>query len=159
MSGANSVASTMTVIIASPSAAFGLRTSSLAKPSLPPRAAFAEAAAGLGAMTSMLAMSGGAHARVENDVETVHREVREQHEPGDEEQESLRERVVVAERRLLQREPDTRVAEDVLDDDEAADGGAEQRRERGQRRQDRVPRGVAGHDVRGADPLGTREQD
>ena len=36
---------------------------------------------------------------------------------------ALRQRVVAAERRLLQREAGARIAEDELDEDEAADGG------------------------------------
>ena len=52
----------------------------------------------------------------------------------------LRERVVVAEHRLLQRVAGARVAEDVLDEDEAADRARELRGEAVERRQDRVAR-------------------
>ena len=84
-----------------------------------------------------------AHARVEDEVEQVHDEVRDDHADREHQQQALRERVVAAERRLLQREAGARVAEDELDEDEAADGGRELRGEAVERRQDGVAAGVA----------------
>ena len=86
--------------------------------------------------------SGVPDPRVEDDVDAVHDEVGEEDGEREHEQQRLHERVVVAERRLLDREPDARIAEDDLDEDEAADGAREERREAGQRREDRVPRRV-----------------
>ena len=69
-----------------------------------------------------------AHARVEDDVEEVHDQVRGEDADGEDEQQRLRERIVGAERGLLEGQADARIAEDELDEDEAADGGAELRR-------------------------------
>ena len=77
--------------------------------------------------------SGAPHARVEDDVEDVHDEVRDEDADGEEEQQRLRQRVVGAERRLLERQAGAGIAEDVLDEDQAADGRAELGGEAGQR--------------------------
>ena len=76
----------------------------------------------------------------------------------EDEQERLHERVVVAERRLLDREPDAGVAEDDLDEDEPADGAREEGGEAGQRRQDRVAGRVAGHHLAVLEALGVRHR-
>ena len=64
------------------------------------------------------------------------------------------ERIVGAERGLLQRQADARVAEHELDEDETADRGAELGGEAGQRRQDRVPARVHRHHAPVAETLG-----
>ena len=73
---------------------------------------------------------------------------------GEHQQQPLRERVVAAERGLLQREARARVAEDELDEDEAADGGRELRGEAVERREDGVAPGVARHHAPVAQALG-----
>ena len=73
-------------------------------------------------------------------------------------QDRLRERVVVPEHRLLQRQADARVAEDVLDEDEPADRAREERGEAVQRRQDRVPPRVPRHHAAVAQPLRVRHR-
>ena len=61
------------------------------------------------------------HAWIEDEVEDVHDEVRDDRAEREDEQQRLRQRVVVAERRLLQRVAGARIAEDELDEDDAAD--------------------------------------
>ena len=68
------------------------------------------------------ATSAGPHPRVEDEVEQVHDEVRGDHAEREDEQQALGQRVVVAEHRLLQRQARAGVAEDELDEDDAADG-------------------------------------
>ena len=80
------------------------------------------------------------HPRIEDEVEQVHDEVRDDRAEREDEQERLRQRVVVAERGLLQRVAGTGIAEDELDEDDAADRGRELCGEAVERRQDRVPR-------------------
>src|SRR4029079_17290937 len=59
---------------------------------------------------------GGPHARVRDEVEHVHDEVRRDHAEREHEQQRLRQRVVVPESRLLERQPRTGVREDELDE-------------------------------------------
>src|SRR5436189_1667668 len=63
--------------------------------------------------------SGRAQPRVEDEVEDVHDEVGEDHADREDDEERLREGVVVSEHGLLQGVAGARVAEDVLDEDEA----------------------------------------
>ena len=80
-------------------------------------------------------------ARVEDEVEDVHEQVRHDHADGEHDEQRLRERVVVAEHRLLQRQAGARVAEDVLDEDEARRPAlANSAANPFERRQDRVSR-------------------
>ena len=58
----------------------------------------------------------------------VDEEVRHDRADGEDEQQRLRQRQVVAERSLLQRVAGAGVAEDELDEDDAADRGRELRR-------------------------------
>ena len=77
--------------------------------------------------------SGRSHARVEDDVEDVHDEVGDEDADGEEQQQRLRQRVVGAERRLLERQAGAGVAEDELDEDQPADGRSELGGEAGER--------------------------
>ena len=81
------------------------------------------------------------------------------HAEREDEQQRLRQRVVVAERRLLQRQARARVAEDVLDEHEPADRAGELRGEPVQRRQDRVAAGVTRHHAPVAQALRLRHRD
>ena len=96
--------------------------------------------------------------RVEDEVEHVHDQVRDDHADGEHDEERLRERVVVAEHGLLQREAGAGVAEDELDEDEAADRAREQRGEAVERRQDRVAARVARHHAPVAEALRVRHR-
>src|SRR5205823_3962570 len=100
----------------------------------------------------------GPYSRIEDEVEQVHDEVRDDRTEREHEQQRLRQRVVVAERRLLERVPGTGIAEDELDEDHAADRGRELRGEAVQRRQDRVARRVPRHDAAVAEALGVRHR-
>src|SRR6186997_1459824 len=81
--------------------------------------------------------------RVEDEVEEVHDQVGEDHADGENDQDSLGERVVVPEHGLLEREADARIAEDELDEDEPAYGAGEEGRKAVQRGKDGVPSRVA----------------
>src|SRR5207248_3894388 len=73
------------------------------------------------------APSARTQARVEDEVEDVHDQVGDDHADREHDEDRLRERVVVAQHRGLQRVAGAGVAEDVLDEHEAADRAREQR--------------------------------
>src|SRR3954452_17454810 len=164
--GAISAMSTTNATIARPVHDFGLRSRSTSHPGTRsrPRRMVAGTAAGrssergwseIGSTCDISRRtSARAQSRVEDEVEDVHDQVRADHADREDDEERLRERVVVAEHRLLERVAGARIAEDVLDEDEAADGAREQRGESVQRRQDRVAASVARHHSTVAQSLG-----
>ena len=130
ISGAISAMTTTNATITRPVHDFGLRSRSTSQPGTlqPARAGAAPRRGQIERDRVESASSAGAQARVEDEVEDVHDQVRDDHADGEHDEQRLRERIVVAEHRLLERVAGARVAEDVLDEDEPADGAREQRR-------------------------------
>src|SRR3954464_13013282 len=149
ISGAINAITMTNASIARPVHDLGLRTSSSSQPGILNRPRRRGIAAGgssaIGSSCVISSPSARPQPWVEDEVEHVHDQVREDHAHGQHDEERLGERIVVAEHRLLERVAGTGVAEDVLDEDESADGAREQRREPVERRQDRVAPGVARH--------------
>src|SRR5579862_6922130 len=130
MSGEMTASSAMPSTIARPTRPFGFFSSSTSHAgALMPRRDAAGAERGengcCGSSTWTWLMSRGAHARVEDEVQEIGEEHRDDRADGEDEQERLRERVVVSERCLLQRVSGAGIAEDELHEDHAADGGRE----------------------------------
>src|SRR6266542_164882 len=171
ISGAISAMKTTNPTIASPVHDFGLRTRSTSQPGTRsrPRRNVRGAADGRSSATESSEIgstcdirvyatgtSARAQPRVEEEVEKVHDQVRDDHADGENDEDRLGERVVVAEHRLLERVAGAGIAEDVLDEDESSDRAREQRGEAVERRQDRVPARVPCHDAPVAQPFCVR---
>src|SRR5262245_54938483 len=110
--------------ITSPATTFGERGSSVRSHDAPARAGAGSGAAVVPAslVTSVVIRSGLlSSAGVDQDVDPVRDEVREQHHQGDDHEDALDQRVVVAEHGLEQEVADARVAEDDLHQQLAGD--------------------------------------
>src|SRR5262252_7922667 len=97
-------------------------------------------------------------AGVDQDVDPVRDEIREQHDQGDDHEDALYQRVVVAQHRLEQQVADARIAEDDLDEQLAGDDEADGEGEVGDGGQERVARRVP-DDPSGPQALGAGHQD
>src|SRR5439155_15638349 len=164
ISGAKSATRIMNVKTTSPPRDFGFESSRRSQPGTgtrPRRAgsAGAKVAAGGSSRTWICDMVlCRPDPRVEDEVEDVHHEVRDDHAQREHEQQRLRQGIVRAERRLLERQAGAGIAEDELDEDEAAHGGRELRCESVQRRQDRVASRISRHDAPVAQSFGMRDR-
>src|SRR6185437_13699537 len=100
-----------------------------------------------------------AHPRVEEAVEHVHEEVREDHHDRDEHHQVLHDRIVAPENRLHQEARDPGQVEDGLGHHEAADEERELDADHGHHREDRVLQRVAPDDHPARLALGPRGAD
>src|SRR5215470_19439448 len=118
----------------SPTITFGERGSSPRSHVTPEPVAGGSGAAVVPArvVTSVVTWSGLLpSARIDQDVDPVRDEVREQHHQGDDHEDALDQRVVVAEHGLEQQVADSGVAEDDLDEKLAGDDEADRESEVG----------------------------